>query len=555
MKCRILLLLLGAALLLPVKLATAQPLALEPVHDGFTRLVFATNAGDGSGRLFLVEQNGLIRISKAGTLLGTPFLDIIDRVTCCGERGLLGLAFPPNYATTGEFYVNYTTLVAGQLTTRVSRFTATSPASDVASADTEEFILDFAQPATNHNGGWMDFGLDGYLYINTGDGGSGGDPWGETGNGQNRNTRLGKVLRVDVSGGGTGFEVPDDNPFVGVQGVLPEIWAYGLRNPWRGSFDQVTGDLYIGDVGQGDIEEINFQPGSSSGGENYGWRVLEGNTCFDNSQAGGNPPCNFTGFTDPITTYDHSGGRCSVTGGYVYRGSAMPRSRGLYFYGDYCSGDVYSLKYIPGTGVVDAQVRTSELTPFANITSFGEDERGELYIVTTNELFQVVDPTAENVRVNILPEFAAATGPDNTATFEEFTTAGVGIDQESFDLLDTDENGALTLYELLNFSGIGELHHADQNLNGIIDLTELLRVIQLYNALRYSCSPTPASTEDGFQPGPGGLDCLRHTADYLQPQGAITLSEVLRIIQFFNTGGLNYCPNANTEDGFCPNLS
>ena len=546
---------LMAVALLPFILcnfAAAQPLALEVLHEDLDGAVFLTHAGDGSGRIFIVEQEGIIKISDGGTLLPTPFMDISGPVTCCGERGMLGLAFAPDYAASGRFYVNYTTTIDGQLTTRVSRFTANPPSANTVNPNTEQIIIQYAQPASNHNGGWIGFGPDGYLYINSGDGGSGGDPWSSTGNGQDRNTLLGKVLRIDVSDSGGGYSVPDGNPFVGQQGRRAEIWAYGLRNPWRASFDQVTGDFYIADVGQGNIEEVNFQPGSSNGGENYGWRVMEGTACFDGSQSGGNPPCDDASLTMPVRVYDHTGGRCSVTGGYVYRGSDMPRSRGLYFFGDFCSHDVYSFRYVEGTGVVNFQDRTAELDPFSNITSFGEDERGELYIVTTSGAYKIVDTAAQNVRDNILPEFAAATGADNLATLAELQGAGVTIDTESFDLLDTDSNGSLSLFELLNFAGIAELHHADQNLDGAINLTELLRVIQLYNALRYACADEPATTEDGFQPGPGSLDCLRHAADYQQPQGVITLSELLRMIQFFNTGGLNYCPEAGTEDGFCP---
>jgi len=541
---------LGLAAALLAGAGAASALELETAVSDRTKLVFATHAGDGSGRLFLVNQEGIIDISRDGAVLPTPFLDISGPVTCCGERGMLGLAFAPDYETTGRFYVNYTATVQGQLITRVSRFTASPANADVADANSEQVIIEFDQPASNHNAGWMDFGQDGYLYIATGDGGSGGDPWSASGNAQDKNVLLGKMLRLDVSGSGPSYSIPPTNPFFGMANRRAEIWSYGLRNPWRNSFDRATGDLYIGDVGQGDIEEISVQPGASDGGENYGWRVMEGNACFDPAQQGGNPPCNDASFTPPIHTYDHSGNRCAVTGGYVYRGDAMPRSRGLYFFADYCSRNVYSLKYVPGLGATEVSDRTAELDPLGPLTSFGEDERGELLIVTPTDVYRVVDPVAESVRSAVLPSFAEATGANNTATLAELQQAGVIIVQSLFDELDANNNDELTLAELLNVAGIGELHHADINLDNAIDLTELLRVIQLYNALRYSCASN--TTEDGFQPGPGDLTCARHSADYQSPQGSLSLSELLRMIQFYNTGALTWCPDSDTEDGFCP---
>lgn len=532
-----------SALSLP---ALAQTLDVEEVEGGYTNLVFVTHAGDGTDRLFLVEQSGKIWVREKGVTLPTPFLNIT--VTCCGERGLLGLAFDPDYKNNGYFYVNYTTTVLGQLQSRLCSFKVSADPNR-ADASSEALLLSYDQPAANHNAGWLGFGPDGYLYMAVGDGGSGGDPWGEGGNGQNRSTILGNMLRLGVDGNKP-YTIPTDNPFFGMQNVREEIWAYGLRNPWRNSFDRQTGDLYIADVGQNAVEEVNFQAAASIGGENYGWRVMEGDNCFDGSQTGGNPPCNDPGFTGPIHTYGHTGGRCSITGGYVYRGEAMPRSAGLYFFADYCSHDVYSLRYRDGLGLTDFSDRTAELDPFSNITSFGEDEHGELYIVTQQTLYRIYEPAAREVRDAVLPDFATAAGGDNSASLQALQNAGVQITQEVFNDLDADDNGELTLAELLNAAGIGQLHHADTNLDNAISLTELLRVIQLYNANGYTCADGPS--EDGFAIGTAPLDCVRHTADYLAPYGRIGLSEVLRMIQFYNTAGFAWCPESGTDDGFCP---
>src|SRR4030095_15339060 len=259
----------------------------------------------------VVEQEGRIRIVKSQTLLSTPFLDISARVSCCGERGLLSVAFPPNYANKGHFYVNYTN---NDGNTVIARYRVTSDP-DVANLNSEEILLTIEQPFANHNGGQIAFGPDGYLYIGMGDGGSAGDP---QGNGQRPETLLGKLLRIDVESGMTPYAVPSNNPFVQSRFYHGEIWALGLRNPWRFSFDRQTGDLYLGDVGQGSYEEINFQSRASFGGENYGWNIMEGKHCFNSDS------CNQTGLVLPIVEYSHSEG-CSVTGGVVYRGQQYPR--------------------------------------------------------------------------------------------------------------------------------------------------------------------------------------------------------------------------------------
>ncbi len=309
-------------------------IALEPVAGALLRPVAIAQAGDGSGRLFIVEQRGLIKIYDGTHVLPTPFLDITSIVKSTGnEQGLLGLAFHPNYVTNGYFYVNYTSKsgVAGDtVIARYSRSTINPNVADSAAT----VLLTITQPETNHNGGELQFGPDGYLYIGTGDGGGAGDQHGTIGNAQNLNTLLGKILRIDVNNANTGdglpYDIPPDNPFANDNnpGTRDEIWAYGLRNPWRFAFDRQTGDLFIGDVGQGSREEIDFQPAGSNGGENYGWRCLEGDQPFNMST----PNCTAATFTPPILVYSTPKTPCgAVTGGYRYRGSRFPQLNGLYF--------------------------------------------------------------------------------------------------------------------------------------------------------------------------------------------------------------------------------
>jgi glucose/arabinose dehydrogenase len=347
-------------------------LRLEEVASGLADPIGLTNAGDSSGRIFVNERGGRIRVVTAGReLLAQPFVDLSNRVAAGGERGLLGVAFHPDFETNGRLFVHYSR--AGDGFGIVSELRASD---DRSSADpgSERVLLSYADPYPNHNGGEIAFGPDGFLYIGWGDGGGGGDP---LGNGQNRDTLLGKLLRIDVDGEPTGrpYAIPSDNPFApdGIQpgGGEPEIWAYGLRNPWRFSFDPATGDLYIGDVGQGSYEEIDRQPADSRGGENYGWNVMEGTGCY----RGGT--CDQAGLVLPLAQYPHgTGGHCSVTGGYVYRGEAQPDLRGIYVFGDYCSGVVFTLNP-EAERVAVKEVLASGLS----ISSFGVDEAGELYVV------------------------------------------------------------------------------------------------------------------------------------------------------------------------------
>ena len=365
---------------------TWPEISLSLHASGLNQPVHITHAGDGTGRLFVVERSGLIRIVKGEVLLGTPFLDIAARVgDQDSEQGLLSVAFPPDYSSQGIFYVYYTDNSGD---TVVARYQVT-PDPDVADSGSEEIILTIEQPYTNHNGGQLAFGPnDGYLYIATGDGGSGGDP---QNNAQNPASLLGKLLRIDVeptqaisanhsvylpilfTGNGPtevhgSYKIPSDNPYTQTSGYRGEIWALGLRNPWRFSFDRQTGDLYVGDVGQGSYEEIDYQPASSSGGENYGWRIMEGFHCYN---AGA---CDTSGLVLPVVEYDHSLG-CSVTGGLVYRGGDYPDMQGVYFYADYCSGRIWGLKHDGATWQGALLLETSH-----RIASFGEDEAGNLYL-------------------------------------------------------------------------------------------------------------------------------------------------------------------------------
>ena len=331
---------------------------------GFTLPVNICGAGDGSGRLFVTELAGRIRIVRQGALEARPFLDIRARVRSGGEQGLLSVAFPPGYPGRAYVYVNYTRSLDGA--TVVSRFRLTADPS-LADAGSEEILLVVPQPYANHNGGHLTFGpADGFLYIGLGDGGSGGDP---QNNAQNPASLLGKILRLDTESGAAPYGIPPSNPFVTRPGFRPEIWALGLRNPWRFSFDRETGDLYIADVGQGIWEEIDFQPAASRGGENYGWRLYEGAHDYL-PPASGNPP---EGYSPPIAEYDHSQG-CSVTGGYVCRSAAFPGLRGIYLYGDYCSGRIWGLARDNGRWVT----RVLAETGFA-ISTFGEDDDGNPY--------------------------------------------------------------------------------------------------------------------------------------------------------------------------------
>lgn len=342
-------------------------ISLEPViTEGLEMVTEITHAFDE--RLFVLEQVGRIRIIEDGQLLEQPFLDITDRVgSSSSEQGLLGLAFHPDYATNGavmqgQFFVNYTDYSGN---THISRFRVMMDDPYRADPRSEVEYLAQKQPYPNHNGGSLAFGPDGYLYAGLGDGGSANDPLLA---GQDLSTFLGKVLRLDVDSTADVYAIPADNPFLNTPDVRPEIWAFGLRNPWRFSFDRETGDFYIADVGQNIWEEVNFQPATSPGGENYGWNIMEGNHCFEADT------CDQTGLTLPIFDYDHSQG-CSITGGYIYRGQTYPELWGNYFVSDFCSGVIWRL-FPQGDGWLADAILDSDLI----ISTFGEDVNGELYV-------------------------------------------------------------------------------------------------------------------------------------------------------------------------------
>jgi glucose/arabinose dehydrogenase len=372
----------------PVSQAIVWPtITLNQVITGLSQPLHIANAGDGSGRLFIVEKTGRIKVYKGSTYQGV-FLDIHTKVSTTSEQGLLSVVFPPAYGSKGHFYVDYTN-VAGD--TVIARYRVSSDP-NLADSASEEILLTIDQPYANHNGGQLAFGPDGYLYIGMGDGGSGGDPGNRA---QNPAELLGKILRIDVeqastpipptggnqiffpavfrSGAIPPYRIPPGNPFINTPGYRPEIWTLGLRNPWRFSFDRTTGNLFIADVGQDAWEEVNFQPAGDPGGRNYGWRILEGAHCY-NPSSGCVPPPGYVApaFEYPHGTNDSTG--CAVTGGFVYRGNTYPSMQGVYYYGDYCSGKIWGAVNTGGW-------QTSLLTtaPFS-ISSFGEGENAELYV-------------------------------------------------------------------------------------------------------------------------------------------------------------------------------
>jgi glucose/arabinose dehydrogenase len=357
--------------------------------SGLTDALFATCPPGDTERLFVVQQTGEILIFDLAsrTVLATPFLDISALVVDGGEQGLLGLAFHPDYAVNGYFYVYHSadgTICDNSSRCGVlARYSVTTGDANLANPASRFELLEVTQPQSNHNGGMIAFGPDGYLYTAQGDGGTGGA------NGQNLDTPLGKLLRLDVGNGVGPYTIPASNPFVGVAG-LDEIWAYGLRNPWRFSFDRSTGDLWVADVGQGSWEEVNRQFASSAGGENYGWSTMEGTHCWS-------PPsgCDQTGLVLPVTEYDHNAGDCSISGGYVYRGS-VPELAGKYLYGDYCTGRVWA--YDPGTDLSTIILTDQDL---GNILGFGEDAAGEVYIATGSTLWRL-EP-GDGTSVDLLP--------------------------------------------------------------------------------------------------------------------------------------------------------
>lgn len=368
------------AIALATSLSAQQPqVSLVRIAGGLSSPVAITNAGDS--RLFITQQTGKIVIWDGTRILPTPFLDLSSSISSGGERGLLSVAFHPRYGENGRFYVYYTNR-SGDIT--IARYSVSSANPNVADPASVSILLTIAHPVnSNHNGGQLQFGPDGFLYAGTGDGGGGGDT---PNNAQNTNILLGKLLRIDVDSASP-YAIPPGNPFAN-GGGKPEIWAYGLRNPWRFSFDRVSGDLWIGDVGQDKWEEIDFQPSTSIGGENYGWHRMEGTHCFNPSSN-----CQTADLTLPVAEYSHALG-CSVTGGYRYHGTRYRRLQGLYFYSDYCSGTIWTLRQsADGSLATQTQLDTN-----LAVSSFGEDINGELYLadLSGGAIYRVTDALPDN---------------------------------------------------------------------------------------------------------------------------------------------------------------
>jgi glucose/arabinose dehydrogenase len=459
------------------------PLSSELVVNGLTRPVQVVAAPGDTSRIFIVEQRsgstGRIKIFNldTGTLNSAPFLSLT--VSTSSEQGLLGLAFHPNYAQNGYFYVNYT---ASNGDTYITRYSVSGDP-DLANSSSAYTIMTIDQPYTNHNGGWLGFSpIDGYLYIGTGDGGSGGDPGNRAQDITNQ--KLGKMLRIDVDGGSP-YGTPSDNPFVGVTGD-DEIWAYGLRNPWRCNFDRQTGDLWIGDVGQNAYEEVSFQPTSSNGGENYGWRCYEGNHSYNTSGCDSSSTMEF-----PV--WEYSSG-CSVIGGCIYRGAAIPSLDGTYFFADYCTNRIWSFKY-DGANTYDYEDRTSELAPssgsIGSISGFGEDANGEIYICDLGgEVFKIVAEAASGAccigtsgTCVAIPESNCNAGGGSWQG--PGTTCDSGVCEPNNCLADITGDGTVGVADILAIIeawGACSNCAADINDDGNVNIIDLLEVVGAWGA-------------------------------------------------------------------------
>ena len=401
--------------------AAVPAVTLQPVVAGLSGITSITNAGDG--RLFLTLQEGQIVVWDGSRILPAPFLDVGALVSCCGEQGLLSVAFHPRYASNGFFFVDYTDRSPGAGATIVARYRVSAGDPNRADPSSAAILLRIPQPFVNHNGGQLQFGPDGFLYVGMGDGGSANDP---VCNAQSPDSLLGKLLRIDVDrtvDTAPFYAIPPDNPFVSSGGAPPEAWAKGLRNPWRFSFDRLTGDLFIGDVGQDVREEIDYEPLAAGGGQNYGWKVMEGTRCGDGGTSGCSPvppPCGDPSYTAPILVYDHLGGACSVTGGYLYRGLSVPDLYGLYVYGDYCSGQVFAAAEASGAWSSQALA-----IAVPNLTTFGEDSSGDLYLGTQDGGLYRFVPSAPPVPsvTGISPASTATRGAPVTVTGSNFTSS------------------------------------------------------------------------------------------------------------------------------------
>ena len=392
--------------------AALAQIQLVPVVSGLSSPVFVANAGDGLNRLFIVEQAGIIKVLQPGDTEPTTFLDIRTKILSGGERGLLGLAFHPQYLTNGRFFVFYTRAGDGALV--IAEYAA-SPSNANAAITTEEVLLTIPHPGfSNHNGGMLAFGPDGMLYAGIGDGGGANDP---DDNAQNINTLLGKIIRIDVNSGTT-YTSPADNPFVGPTPGLDEIYAYGMRNPWRFSFDRDTGHLWVGDVGQGAREEVDTP--IESGG-NYGWPFFEGNLCTTKGQ-NANQCANQQSYLFPLFDYEHIGGRCSLTGGHVYRGFQNAVATGTYLYGDYCSGEIFARSGSASSVLLDTAML---------ISSFGEDESGEVYVVDLNGSVNRIARVTSTCTFAVSPTRVSYPASGGTGTITVIADPGCPWDADS----------------------------------------------------------------------------------------------------------------------------
>ncbi|NML56610.1 PQQ-dependent sugar dehydrogenase [Chryseobacterium cheonjiense] len=412
----------------------AQSINLEEFATGFTAPVEITHANDS--RMFVVQQNGIIKIVQPdGTVNSSNFLNISSKITYGGEKGLLGLAFHPQYSTNGYFFVYYND-TSGNIT--VARYTRSSNP-DIADATTEKIILNQPKPFDNHNGGSIHFAPDGYLWIVTGDGGSGGDP---NNNGQNKNSLLGKMLRLDINSTGP-YNIPPDNPFVGTDGA-DEVWAYGLRNAWKFNFDTVSGNVMIADVGQGNIEEINRMP-LTQAGINYGWRCYEGNNAYNTSGCAAQSTMTF-----PVAAYDHSGGKCSITGGYIYRGTQYPALQGKYIFADYCSTQIGILNN-------DDSITWSAAFSGNNFSTFGINNQNELFAAAVNngKIFRITTSTLSTNENDLSTQIKIYPNPASKKVFIE----GIKDKNTTADITNTEGRKVLEKAKIesdnsLNISGI-----------------------------------------------------------------------------------------------------
>lgn len=539
--------------------AQTPNIVLTALGTGLTSPVDVVNCGDD--RLFVVQQGGIIKIYKNGAFLPTPFLNLSSIVLSSGnEEGLLGLAFSPNYATDSSFYVNYTA-GASPGASKIARYKVSATNPDSALFSSGQILLSLTQPYTNHNGGNLMFGPDGYLYAGFGDGGSGGDP---QANGQNKNVKLAKMLRIDVSGSGA-YTIPPTNPFVGVANTQPEIWAYGLRNPWRWSFDRVTGDMWIGDVGQDLWEEIDRQPASSTGGENYGWKCREGLNSYSTSGNCGTT----TNFVSPIYNYSHSTANgCSVTGGFVYRGAKYKNLYGKYVYADYCNNKIYMLRETtPGVYI------NSTLLDVAGqgFSSFGEDRYGELYLTDrdNSKLYGISDTSSCSPVANLNVASSVTTcdsiytfkTPYNPVMLYQWSYNGVTINGADSNVYVANQNGTYSV-TVANFTN-GCITNSDTvtlNLNAVITVS--FTGLDSAYCVNYAPSTLVGNPAGGTFTGAGvsgttfdptiagiGVDTITYTysangctASY---QIATTVSACLGIDHLPNTSTLRVVPNPN----------